>query len=509
MNHWLILPILLPAMVAPLLALAVRHDLMLARTFSVGTTVLLVLLGMYQLGMTADGETRTYSLGNWPAPFGIVLVLDRLAAIMLLLTAVLGLFVLLYAINGCDRQGEHFHPLFQFQLMGLNGAFLTGDLFNLFVFFEVLLIASYGLMVHGGGPARIRAGIQYVIINLVGSSIFLVALGLIYGVTGTLNMADFAVQLPAVAAGDSALLHCGFALLLVVFGIKSAAVPFHFWLPGTYANTSGPVAALFSIMTKVGAYAILRVVTLAYGDLDGPVGWFAAPWLMGAAMVTVAAGAMGAIAARSLGQQACFAALGSMGLLLIAIAAFTPQAESAAVYYLVHSTLAVAALFLVIDAVILRRTGFGDALVAAPSIPHAGLIGSMFFIAVVAVVGMPPLSGFVAKLMILQATASLLAWPWIWGLILISSLLLLVAFASSGSLVFWKSEQVAADIEVRRVPPIALPMIAVGALLALLVCLTLCAGPVVRFFDATAEQLFDPRQYIEAVLGTTREDRPS
>ncbi|RPH77026.1 MAG: monovalent cation/H+ antiporter subunit D, partial [Planctomycetaceae bacterium] len=249
--------------------------------------------------------------------------------------------------------------------------------------------------------------------------------------------------------------------------------------------------------------------TLAYGDLDGSVGWFAAPWLMGAAMVTTAAGAVGVIAARSLGQQSCFAALGSMGLLLIAIAACTPQAESAALYYLVHSTLAIAALFLVIDAVILRRTGFGDALVAAPSIPHAGLIGSMFFIAVVAVVGMPPLSGFIAKLMILQATASLVAWPWIWGLILISSLLLLVAFASSGSLVFWKSEQVAADIEVRRVPPIALPMIAVGALLALSVCLTLCAGPVVRFFDATAEQLFDPRQYIEAVLGTTREGRPS
>jgi multicomponent K+:H+ antiporter subunit D len=509
MNHWLILPILLPAMVAPLLALAVRHDLTLARTFSLGSTVLLVLLGMYQLGMTADGVTRTYSLGDWPAPFGIVLVLDRLAAIMLLLTAVLGLFVLLYAINGCDREGEHFHPLFQFQLMGLNGAFLTGDLFNLFVFFEVLLIASYGLMVHGGGAARIRAGIQYVVINLIGSSIFLVALGLIYGVTGTLNMADFALQLPAVAAGDSALLHCGLALLLVVFGIKSAAVPLHFWLPGTYTNTSGPVAALFSIMTKVGAYAILRIFTLAYGDLAGPVGWFAAPWLMGSAMLTVAVGAVGAIAARSLGQQASFAALGSMGLLLIAVAAFTPQAESSALYYLVHSTLAVAALFLLIDSVIIRRAGFGDALLAAPSIPHAGLIGSLFFIAAIAVVGMPPLSGFIAKLMILQATAALPAWPWIWGLTLLSSLMLLTAFASSGSLLFWKGEQVAGDLEVRRVPPIALPMIAVGSLLALLVSLTLFAGPVNHFFDATADQMFDPRQYIDAVLGETPGGQPS
>ena len=177
MNHWMILPILLPAVVAPLLALSVRHDIVLARVFSVGSTVLLLILGMVSLGIASNGETLTYALGNWAPPFGIVLVLDRLSALMLVLTSLLGLCVLLYAISGCDNRGQHFHPLFQFQLMGLNGAFLTGDLFNLFVFFEVLLIASYGLMVHGGGGARMRAGVQYVIINLVGSSVFLVALG--------------------------------------------------------------------------------------------------------------------------------------------------------------------------------------------------------------------------------------------------------------------------------------------------------------------------------------------
>src|SRR6056297_412751 len=201
MNHWMIFPILLPAIVASLLALAVRHDIVLARTFSLGTMVCLVILGMMQLGTAADGLTRTYALGNWPPPFGIVLVLDRLSALMLLLTAVLGLLVLLYAINGCDRHGAHFHPLFLFQLTGVNGAFLTGDLFNLFVFFEVLLIASYGLMVHGGGGERTRAGIQYVVVNLVGSSIFLLALSLIYGTTGTLNMADFARRIPLTPSG--------------------------------------------------------------------------------------------------------------------------------------------------------------------------------------------------------------------------------------------------------------------------------------------------------------------
>lgn len=501
MNHWLILPILLPAMVAPLLALAVRHDLVLARTFSLGSTCLLVLLGVYHVALAADGQTRIYALGNWPPPYGIVLVLDRLSALMLLLTAVLGLCVLLYSITGCDRQGAHFHPLFQFQLMGLNGAFLTGDLFNLFVFFEVLLIASYGLAVHGGGGARLRAGIQYVIVNLVGSSIFLVALGLIYGVTGTLNMADFAARLPRVVEGDQGLLYCGIALLLVVFGIKSAMVPLHFWLPGTYGNAAGPVAALFSIMTKVGAYAMIRVCMLAHGDGAASEPWFGSGWLMSAAAVTLVVGMIGVVASRSLGQQASFAALGSMGTLLVALAGFTPQTHSAALYYLLHSTLAIAALFLLVDSIRLRRPETGDRLVAGPRFAHRGLIGGMFFVVAIAVLGMPPLSGFVGKLLILDATTALAGWPVLWTLILGTSLLGLIGFSSSGSVVFWKSDEVAASMDSR--PPIVLPLVAVGALLTILIGLTGMAGMVVGYLDATVAQLFEPQLYVEAVLGSS------
>jgi len=500
MNHWLILPILFPAVVAPLLALAVRKDIVLARIFSVGSTVWLLLFGLLLLGMAADGTTRTYALGNWPAPFGIVLVLDRLTAIMLVLTAVLGLFVLLYSINGCDRRGEHFHPLFQFQLMGLNGAFLTGDLFNLFVFFEILLIASYGLMVHGGGGARMRAGIQYVVINLVGSSIFLLALGLIYGVTGTLNMADLAVRVPQIPEGDEALLYTGAVMLLVVFGLKSAIVPFQFWMPGTYANTAGPVAALFAIMTKVGAYSIIRIFTLAFGESAGDGAWFASVWLMPAAAVTLVLGMIGVVAARSLGQQASFAALGSMGTLLIAVAGFTPMTEAAALYYLIHSTLAIAALFLVIDAVVIRRTGFGDALVSAPRIANVGLIGSMFFLAVIAVIGMPPLSGFLGKLLILDAASHLYGWGVIWGLILSTSVLGLIGFASSGSILFWKSAEEEGQLEPVAAVPLALPLVVIGSLIGLLLLLTGASGPVMNYLDATAEQLFTPSQYIDAVL---------
>ena len=265
MNHWLIVPVVLPALVAPFVVATARHDIKLQRVFSVAATILLlaVAIGLYLLA--ADGVPRAYALGNWPAPFGIILVLDRLSALMLLLTAVLATAVVVYAASGWDRRGRHFHALFQFQLMGVNGAFLTGDVFNLFVFFEVLLIASYGLMLHGAGARRITEGLKYVAINLAGSTLFLFAVGLIYALTGTLNMADLAVRVPLVPEADQALLRVGAALLLVVFAIKGALVPLHLWLPGTYGAAAPPVAALFAIMTKVGAYAILRVYLLIFG----------------------------------------------------------------------------------------------------------------------------------------------------------------------------------------------------------------------------------------------------
>jgi multicomponent K+:H+ antiporter subunit D len=452
MNHWIVLPVVLPAVVAPLIAMAARHDLVLARIFSVAATAALVALGAVLLALADAGEPLTYALGNWPAPFGIVLVLDRLAALMLALTAVLALVVLLYAINGWDARGRHFHALYQFQLMGLNGAFLTGDFFNLFVFFEVLLIASYGLMVHGGGVERVKAGVQYVVVNLAGSTLFLIAVGLLYSVTGTLNMADLATKVPEVAPADRALLHTGALLLLTVFAIKAALVPLHFWLPGTYANASAPVAALFAIMTKVGAYAIVRLYTLAFGEGAGESAWLAGPWLMPAALVTLLLGMLGVLAARALGQMVSFAVIASMGTLLTAIALFTPQAISAALYYLIHSTLAGAALFLVADLVAVRRRE-RDALTVAPPFAQGALIGGFFFLGAIAMAGMPPLSGFVGKLLILDSARNAASMAWVWSLILATSLLAVVGFARGGSTLFWKSSALARSAS--RGPPLA------------------------------------------------------
>ncbi len=506
MNHWIILPILLPAIVAPLLVLAARYDLSLARILSVGAAVLALGLALGLFLSASDSKVpQMYALGDWPAPFGIVLVLDRLSALMLVLAALLSLTVLLYAIGDSDARGRHFHALWQFQVMGINGAFLTGDFFNLFVFFEVLLIASYGLMVHGGAAQRVRAGVQYVVVNLVGSTLFLIAVGLIYSVTGTLNMADLAVKVPAVEAGDLALLHAGALLLLLVFGVKAALVPVHFWLPGTYGSTSAVVAALFAIMTKVGAYCILRLYILAFGPEAGDSALLAAPWLLPAAMLTLTLGMIGVLAARNLSQLASFAVIGSMGMLLIAVGLFTAQATSAALYYMLHSTLAAAALFLIAEQVGLRRKGVSQTLVVG--LPFAGrsLLAAMFFVNAIALVGLPPLSGFIGKLLVLDAARDSPSMVWIWALVLSTSLLALVGFSRAGSTVFWK-ETLSAGVSPAPVSRPRLPLVAIGVLLAGLVLLTAFAGPISAWLDEAAAQLYQPSYYVDAVLGAAGEN---
>lgn len=503
MNHWIIAPVILPAMLAPFIVLAMRHDLGLQRIFSTLGTAVLVAIATGLLVMAYGNPPETYFLGNWPAPFGIVLVLDKLAATMVLLTAVLALLVQLYAIGtGWDARGKHFHALFQFQLMGVCGAFLTGDAFNLFVFFEILLIASYGLMIHGGGGARLKAGVQYVSFNLLGSTLFLFALATLYGVTGTLNMADMAVKVAELPEGDAALLRVGAVLLLLVFAVKGALVPLQFWLPATYGFAPGPVAALFAIMTKVGAYAVIRVYTLIFPDGVAATGTLYADLLMPAALVTLVLGAVGVIGASGLARLVAFAGIASMGTLFIAIAAFTPQGIAAALYYAVHSTIATAVLFMVADMVLIRR-GSDTLDRALPRFGQSGLLAALFFGGAIAMAGMPPLSGFLGKLLVMDATRGD-QMALIWGVILVTSLVTVVGFARAGSTVFWKCHAVsdAAPPE-ERADGLGFAM--VFGLLGLLVVLTLAAGPLMTWFDTVAAELFARTPYIDSVL-TVRED---
>jgi multicomponent K+:H+ antiporter subunit D len=515
MNHLLILPILLPAIVAPLLAMSVRNDIVLARVFSFAATLALVALGCFMVWTSSDGEIRVYELGSWKAPYGIVLVLDRLSAIMILLTACLATVVQLYSMAGWDTRGNHFYSLFHVQLMGVNGAFLTGDLFNLFVFFELLLIASYGLMVHGGGPARLKAGLQYISINLIGSVIFLMGLGIIYSVTGTLNMAHFAVRISQVPESDQALLAVGVSLLLVVFALKAAVVPLHFWMPATYSNAPPPVAALFSIMSKVGVYALIRFSDLSLLQMGGPFTALGTQWLVPCAVLSLIVGALGVLAARSLSQQASFVGMASIGTMLIAFGMFTPESQAAGLYYMLHSTLAVASLFLLVDLVIARRPGAGDGFDPQP-FPQQGYLAAMFFVGAVIVIGLPPSSGFLGKLQILHGLRSTSEWPMLWGTILVASFVILLGFAQAGSLVFCKSlatdkpdphelgtgsSGMGAENKMPAAqPPLALPSVAIGVAWFLLILLMIFPGPVMSFLEATTEQLFDPHRYIKAVL---------
>ncbi|AZQ67615.1 monovalent cation/H+ antiporter subunit D [Silicimonas algicola] len=513
MNHWIIAPVILPALLAPVLGFVMRHDMPLARTASIAGTIALMAIAL-GLFVTAAGDPQVYYLGDWPAPFGIVLVLDRLSALMVLVTTILALLVLIHAVTtGWDARGRHFHALFQFQLMGITGAFLTGDIFNLFVFFEILLIASYGLMVHSGGRDRMRAGLQYVVINLAGSTLFLFALGVLYSTTGTLNMADLALRLQDIPVEEGALIRVAAMLLMIVFALKAALFPVQFWLPATYANAPAPVAALFAIMTKVGAYAILRIHTLIFGPGIAATDGMAGTWLFPAAIVTIAVGAIGVLGARHLMALIAFSVLGSMGTLMVAISAFSPAATTAALYYLVHSTFAAAALFLLADLVTARRAG--DRLVAVPATSQNGLFAALFFAAAIGMAGMPPLSGFIGKLMVLDALREPGTMAWAWSAVLIGSLVTIVGFARAGSTLFWKSTAllpaasggpvVQAEPTAAARPAGVAGLASVMTTIALLALLTIFAGPLVGYLDGTTAQIFDRDGYVTSVLGTEGE----
>lgn len=506
MTHWIILPVVLPAILAPFIVLAARYHIGIQRVLSVAGVLALIALAIGLASATADGSVLLYQLGDWAAPFGIVVVGDRLSTLMVLLTAVLALFVLLYAIgSGWDDRGRHFHALFQFQLMGIMGAFLTGDLFNLFVFFEVLLIASYGLMIHSGGTVRLRAGVQYVLFNLLGSTLFLFALGSIYAETGTLNMADLAQRVALVDPQETVGIRIAAVLLLLVFAIKAALVPLHFWLPSSYAEAPAPVAALFAVMTKVGAYAIIRVYTMIFGpEVEATAGLFGA-WLMPAALVSLALGMIGVLAARKMDRLITFAVIGSMGMVMVAISLFTPQATAAALYYIVHSTFAAAALFLISDLV---RIGRGNLeLSDQPTMGGAHLTAGLFFVAAIAMAGLPPLSGFIGKLLVLQAAFEGSAMVWVWAVVLSTSLISVVGFARAGSTLFWKAKSIEVmhlEGDEPKTPdtPAPLAYISVGGLIALLVAHTIFAGPATGYANAIAQQLYAPNAYISTVLDT-------
>ncbi|TWA63377.1 multisubunit potassium/proton antiporter PhaD subunit [Azospirillum brasilense] len=528
MNHLVIAPIIIPLLVGALLMLIDERRRALKATLGVASASALLALAVLLLYLTdhtatgADATVRVYRLGDWPSLFGIVLVLDRLSAMMLVLTGILGLSALVFALARWQKAGAHFHSLFQFQLMGLNGAFLTGDLFNLFVFFEIMLAASYGLALHGSGLARVRAGLHYIAINLAASLLFLIGVSMIYGVSGTLNMAELAVRIAAVAPEDRGLLEAGAAILGVAFLIKAGMWPLGFWLPNTYTTVGAPSAAIISILSKVGIYAIIRIWLLVFGDSAGTSAGFGGHWLLIGGVLTIAFGSIAVLATQNLARLAGASVLVSSGTLLAAIGAGQAAVTGGALFYMTSSVLAIAGLFLLIelvergrmvgaDVLAVTREAFGegedeesdddDAIgVSIPAI--MAILGIAFMACALLLAGLPPLSGFLAKFAILapmlaQGAEGLPFTTWaLMAALILSGLATVVAMSRTGIDVFWASP--AGDLPRVRLVELGPVMM----LLALCVALTVQAGPVMRYMEDTARSLHGPERYVQGVMTT-------
>lgn len=503
MNHLVIVPIILPLLGGAILLLMNQMPLSWRRAVSLVLTLALVVIGVVLVKTAQQGVLTVYALGNWLPPFGIVLVLDRLAALLLTLTAFVASCALLYASGREDTQGPYFHALFQFQLLGLNGAFLTGDLFNLFVFFEILLIASYTLLLHGHGSERSRAGVHVVALNVVGSALFLLAVGTLYGVTGTLNMADLARIMPMLGDDEAGIARAGGLLLLVVLALKSAVLPLSFWLPQAYASATASVAALFALMTKVGVYSIMRIYTQIFDADAGLVSDLARPWVLPAALGTLAFGVFGLLATRSLRRMVAWLVLVSVGTLLTVVGSFSEAGLAAAVYYLTHSTLVTAALFLLADTIRRQRVMASDDLNVSEPVAQPALLGALFLIAAATITGLPPFSGFVGKLLILQALHAHEAAIWSWSVILIGSVLTVMFVARAGSFVFWKVGGEPSGGACAPAPAIAAIVLLLGANAALVVCGSFAT----EYARASAQQLSASQEYERAVLQLHDESR--
>jgi multicomponent K+:H+ antiporter subunit D len=510
-DHLLIVPVVLPLAAGALMLLIDERRRAVKALISIVSLVLLLASAVTLVRVADVSPMQVYRLGDWPAPFGIVLVLDRLAVLMVLLAAVLGLAALLFSLAHWDRLGPRFHSLNQFLLMGLNGAFLTGDLFNLFVFFELLLAASYGLALHGSGAPRVRASLHYIVINLTASLFFLIGVSLLYGVTGTLNMADLALRIAAVAPSDRVLVEAGAAILGVAFLVKAAMWPLGFWLPTTYAAASAPAAALFAILSKVGIYAVMRLWLLFFGDGVG------SELLLLGGVATLIFGITGVLASQNMGRLAGYNLLVSSGTLLAAIGFSEVTVTAAALYYLIVSTLGVSALFLLIELMERMRQPGADVLAVTAELFREGeeridpeaevgipirapiaFLGLSFVCCALVVAGLPPLPGFLAKFALFAALLQsdpmpVAAWTML-ILLTLSGLVSIIAMGRAGVGIFWAARE-------RRKPRVRVIEIApVAGLLVLCVALTVAAAPAMRYMQETARALHAPDAYIANVL---------
>jgi multicomponent K+:H+ antiporter subunit D len=534
LQHLVVLPVVVPLLTGAIMLLlaeprrAARTALALTSAcIQLATAIALLYLASDAAPFIWTDGIGVYSIGSWPAPYGIVLVVDRLSAVMLTLTAVLSLAVLVYAIARWDRPGQPFHSLLQFLMMGLNGAFLTGDLFNLFVFVEILLAASYGLVLRGMGTTRVGAGFHYVAVNVAASVLFLVGVAVIYGVLGTLNMADLARRFSALDAESRTLFDIGAAILGIAFLVKAGSWPLNLWLPSAYGVALAPVAAVFALLTKVGVYAILRVGTLMSEDE-------AAASMLGVAMfylglATLLTGMIGMLAAQQLARLVSYSVAVSTGVLLAALGLGIEALTAPVLFYLVVSVVSTGTFFMLTGMTdrTRDRSPFPDEQSPPPSpfymafgvrapdpygtdedvgvaIPRAiAFLGLVFVSCVLLVTGLPPLPGFIAKFALLSTAIEFapnvgLEAP-AWALataVLASGFAGIIALTRVGIRLFW-------TVTARTTPRLRVIEAApVATLVALSILIGVGASPVMSYLESAALSLHEPRSYIREVLSS-------
>lgn len=515
----LVLPILLPLLTGALLALInERHHKAKFIINQASTLVLLVLaIGLLWLtdGPATGDDIIVFLAANWAAPFGIVLVGDRLATLFMLLAALLANCALIFSYSRWARLGVHFHTLFQLLLMGINGAVLTGDLFNLFVFFEVMLAASYGLLLHGYNVSRIRAGMQYIVVNLIASVFFLLGIALVYAAAGTLNFADLAAKIPHLAQAQREILHTAAAILGVAFLTKSAMWPLGFWLPTTYSAAAPPVTAMLVLLTKIGVYIVLRLSFLLFGDAAGASAGYGQNLLLAGGLLTLTFGAIGLLASQDSGRIVSYSAVISSGTLLALIGYGEALTLSAMLYYLLSSTLAVAA-FVLLTELIERIYTPADSVFALSMeffameeekqesagvvIPAAmAFLGLTFVACALIMAGLPPLSGFIAKFSILhqllQSKHNFASWILL-ILLIVAGLTAIISLMRFGVRSFWTAQTAQTPrLKISEASPV---------LILLLLCISMAAlaAPLNTLLDRVADDLLQTSRYVEQVLST-------
>lgn len=494
--YYLLAPIALP-LLAAVIALLVRGNLAAQKGVVLTTLGLTSAASIALLIECSSGEIVTVAMGSWPAPYGIALVADLLSALMVVACNVVALVVTAYAFRQLteEEQGAFYHPLSLLLILGVNGSLVTGDLFNLYVWFEVMLLASFVLLTLGRKRAQLEGALKYVALNLLASMLFLIAVGLLYGKTGTLNLADLSSKLALET--DTYLVETTGVLLLVAFGIKAALFPFFFWLPAAYHTPPVAITAMFAgLLTKVGVYAIMRVFTLVFDLEQGMLG----QWLVWIAGFTMVVGVLGAAAHFEVKRILSFHIVSQIGYMIMGLTFLTPLALGGVIFFVIHNMVAKTNLFLVAG-MIERKCGTTDLQRTGGLFAKEPLIAGIFLVSAISLAGLPPFSGFWAKFSLVQAGFEVGDYL-IVGVSLAVGIMTLFSMTKIWGEAFWKSapenepapgkglgERLSAWM---MVPAIFLALMAI--------VMGLVSEPFLAVMERAGSQLLDPQQYIDAVL---------